>query len=166
MLYTSSEANKLLTAIKQEIDLITAEEEQVKTFVCATVENVDDVRPAYDYDKTQQKIDELYAKMRKIKHAINCFNVTHVVDGLDMTVDQILVYLPQLTKKVKKLKEMSSTLPKTRARSGLGEIIEYSYANYNPAQAADDYRRCSEELTRVQTALDVANNTVKFEIDI
>ena len=103
MLYTSSEANKLLTAIKQEIDLITAEEEQVKTFVCATVENVDDVRPAYDYDKTQQKIDELYAKMRKIKHAINCFNVTHVVDGLDMTVDQVLVYLPQLTKKVKKL---------------------------------------------------------------
>ena len=166
MLYTSSEANKLLTAIKQEIDLIAAEEEQVKTFVCATIENVDDVRPAYDYDKTQQKIDELYEKMRKIKHAINCFNVTNVVDGLDMTVDQILVYLPQLTKKVKKLKEMSSTLPKTRARFGMGDIIEYFYANYNPAQAADDYRRCSEKLARVQTALDVANNTVRFEIDI
>ena len=77
-----------------------------------------------------------------------------------------MTLIPQLTKKVKKLKEMSSTLPKTRARSGLGEIIEYFYANYNPAQAADDYRRCSDELARVQTALDVANNTVRFEIDI
>jgi hypothetical protein len=50
------------------------------------------------------------------------FNVTHTVPGFDMTIDQILVYIPQLTAKKIKLYEMKTKLPKTRDESTYKKI--------------------------------------------
>ena len=62
---------------------------------------------------------------------------------------------------------MMNVLPKERDTSRVnGNIIDYVYANYDIKEAAMDFDAVSVELSNVQTALDVMNNSVKFDIDI
>jgi hypothetical protein len=84
-----------------------------------------------------------------------------------MTVDEMLVYIPQLSERKKKLTEMASFLPKERVSNGYQatKIIEYTYTNYDLKKAADDLTAVSDELARAQTALDVINNSGQLEIN-
>ena len=61
---------------------------------------------------------------------------------------------------------MKERLPRERDSIKPGGIIEYIYTNYDVNTASEDYYRVTDELSRLQTALDVMNNSVKFEIDI
>ena len=127
------------------------------------------MRPAYDYPATQKALEEVEAKIRKLKHTLNCFNSTYVIPEFGMTIDQMLVYIPQLTSRKKKLDGMRSRLPKERVKESFGRsnnIIEYDYANYDIAQAEADYNAVSDELAKAQNALDTANATVLFEAEI
>ena len=166
MLYTSAEASKLLRKLNEEKLSIESRERQSSTFVAATTEDIEAVRPEYDYAETQKEIDGIEAKIRKVKHAINKFNIEHELPGFNMTIDQILIYIPQLTKRKSKLASMKDKLPRERASTRMNGVIEYTYANYTLKQAKEDFTRISDELFRVQTALDTINNNVKFEIDI
>lgn len=171
MQYTSSEAAKLLHTLKDEEQALLSKEHLSSTFVAAIEEDVESVRPAYSYSETQQKLAEVREKVRRVKHAINCFNVTQQIPELGMTIDQVLVYIPQLTAQKAKLDRMRNRLPKQRDEGGgyygrSKTIVEYTYANYDIEAAEKDYDQISAELSKVQTALDVVNNTVKFEIDI
>ena len=95
------------------------------------------------------------------------FNTTHTVDGFDMTVDQLLVYIPQLTGRKNRRGEMASALPKQRmANNGRSNLIEYEYANYDIEEAKRDYDAVSDELARAQIALDQLNNTETMEINV
>ena len=78
MKYTSAEANKLLKRLMDEEYALIQQESMRDTFIAATVENIEDVRPAYDFDAPQKKIDEYDAAIRKVKHAINRFNGSRV----------------------------------------------------------------------------------------
>ena len=42
-------------------------------------------------------------EIRKLKHALNVFNASNKVPGFEMTVDEMLVYLPQLSREKNKL---------------------------------------------------------------
>lgn len=169
MKYTSAEANKLLKKLNEEKAMLLDNESRSAAFSAALGEDVESVRPEYDYESAAQSLDVLNASIRKVKHAINVFNATHTVPGFDMTIDEILVYIPQLTEKKSRLLAMSSRLPKERKSvSGYGAnaVIDYLYANYDVSKAAKDYSAVSELLSRVQTALDIVNNTETMEIDI
>lgn len=166
MLVTSSEAAKILRKLNADKQFIENNERQSATFKAAINEDIEAARPAYDYEKTRAAINELDAKIRKVKHAINKFNLEHEVPGFNMTVDQMLVYIPQLTWNLNVLSVMKDRLEKQREVVRVAGIIEYSYANYDVNKAKADYDRISDELARAQTALDVLNNQVKFEIDI
>ncbi len=106
-----------------------------------------------------------------MKHAVNVFNSTTTVEG--MTIDEILVYLPQLRDRKNKLSRMIGRMPKQRAMSsvlsrysGQTPIIDYEYANYDIRKAEADYRAVSEEIARLQTKLDAVNSTRTFERNI
>lgn len=90
-----------------------------------------------------------------------------MVPECGMTIDQILVYIPQLTARKQKLEEMASRLPKRR-KENYGRVatsnIEYEYANYDPAKVREDLIALSDELAKAQTALDVVNNTATLEL--
>jgi hypothetical protein len=162
-------AAKLLRKLNDQRDALLAMEKKAKTFTAAIQEDIESVRPAYDYKATQDALLEIEAKIRKLKHTLNCFNSTYVIPGFDMTIDQMLIYIPQLTARKKKLDSMRSKLPKERVREVFNRgsnIIEYSYSNYDIRQTEDDYNAVSDELARAQTALDTANATVFFEMDI
>lgn len=96
MKVTSAEAKKLLHQYEDEYLKIINDEKKRHTFRCAVGENVNDCKTEYYFDEVQKRIDELNKRIMKLRHAINMFNVSTEVKG-DMTIDQVLVRLPQLT---------------------------------------------------------------------
>jgi len=167
MKYTSAEAAKLLKRLSDELTALSSFEDRSSEFVAAVGEDAAKVKPEYDFSATQAKLLELEGKIRSVKHALNIFNTTTVVPGFDMTIDQILVLIPQLTAKKRKLAYMKNKLPITRepssSRTGL---IEYRYLNYNLADAEKQYAAIDEMLSKAQTALDLINSTATLEIDL
>ncbi len=166
MKYTSAEANKLLKKLNDEHTALLDKETRSRDFRAAMGEDVASVRPAYDYAETQARLAELEGKIRALKHAINRFNTTQAVDGFDMTIDELLVYIPQLTKRKAKLLEMKSRLPKERVEEQYGRqsnIIDYTYTNYDIAAVEADYEKTADELSRAQLALDAVNGRETFE---
>lgn len=169
MKYTSAEAAKLLRKLNEERDLLCAEEQESKEFVAAIQEDLETARPFYDFAATQQKIEELNGKIRKVKHAVNVFNTTHSVEGFGMTVDEMLVYLPQLKAEKEKLTEMARRLEKQRVNANYnrnGAVIEYSYANYDIKEARKRLDEISSLLAQAQTALDRTNSLDTMEIEL
>ena len=167
MQYTSAQANKLLKKLQEDHGNLLAQESMSRTFVAATIEDPEEARPTYSYAETQRQLEELEGQIRHVKHCINTFNLTHEVEGFGMTVDQMLVYIPQLSSRKAKLGAMAMTLEKNRlGGSARANIIEYEYANYDVAQAAADYAAVSDELARAQLALDRLNNAETMEIEL
>ena len=168
MIYTSAQANKILRTLQEEYDELSAREKQAKRFVAAVTENPEDVKPDYCFLETQDRLMALEKKMRAIKHKINEYNVSHRIEALDMTIDEALVYIPQLTNLKKKLAGMVKALPKKRVEQSYGSrsnLIEYEYANYNLSVAKDYYSQISKKLFDAQLALDEANQIPAIELD-
>ena len=166
---TSAIAAKQLRKLNEQRESLLAREKKAKTFTVAIQEDVESVRPAYDFQATQDALVEVEEKIRKLKHTLNCFNSTYVIPEFNMTIDQILIYIPQLTLRKKRLDDMRGKMPKERVQSNFGRgsnIIEYVYANYDISKAEEEYTAVSDELAKAQNALDTANTTVLFEAEI
>lgn len=161
---TSAEANKYLKKLNDERDALLRREYEAKTFIAAVGEDLETARPEYSYRQTRESLEALYREIRSVKHALNQFNTTTEVPGFGMTIDEMLVYLPQLHLERDKLFEMKTALPKVRKKRPDGKLIEYVYTNYDIAAAAADFERVDDLLTRAQTALDKVNNTATLEI--
>lgn len=167
MRYTSAEAAKLLRKLNEDYQALTQRESKASVFTAAVEENVEDVRPLYDFADTNAKMRELTEKIRKVKHAVNAFNLKTEVPGFQMTIDQMLVYIPQLSEQKRRLTEMAARLPKERVNSyGARTIVEYNYTNYSVEDAAKELAAVTDELAKAQTALDVVNNSEAFEIEV
>ena len=75
----------------------------------------------------------------------------------------------KFTEKKNRLFAMQRRLPKQRTSvfgMGNNSVIDYTYANYDVDIAKKDYMAVSDELRDIQTALDLVNSTITFEIDI
>lgn len=168
MKLTSSQAAKQLRQLNDELAAIRKREDSSNTFLAALGEDLESARPEYSYDESQAKQRELELKIRKLKHALNVFNATTVIPEYGITIDEMLVLLPQLSCSLSRLSRMKDALPKARESTPLsrsGNVIDYRYANYDIKQAEADYKKTSDELAKAQTALDLVNNTVEFEAD-
>ena len=163
---TSAEAAKLLRKLNDEQASLLAKEENCRQFLASVGEDVEACRPAYDYAETQAMLQDLEDQIRTLKHALNVFNVTTVVPGFDMTIDEMLVYIPQLTRAKAKLNTMKQVLPKTREMAYGSQIIDYRYANYDIAAVEADYDKITDELSRAQTALDKVNSIETFQVEL
>ena len=163
MKYTSAEAAKLLRKLNEELKVLRAKEMKGYRFTAAVDEDIESARPMYDYVKSQEEQNSIEAKIRKVKHAIICFNTGTMIPGFDMTIDEMLDVLRK-----RKLTEMASFLPKERVSKGYSatKIIEYTYTNYEIEKAAEDLAAVTDELAKAQTALDVVNNREQMDINI
>lgn len=161
---TSPQAAKELRILLDKHDALLEKEQKACVFRAVIQEDIEDVRPAYDYDAIQTELVQIEAQIRRLKHAINQFNISQIVPGFDMTIDQMLVYLPQLSARKRKFEKMQSRLPKERITSYSSNFVEYTYCNYDIERAEADYAKVTDELARAQTALDTVNTTVTFEV--
>ena len=168
MKMTSAEAAKVLRKLNEELRDLENLEAMSQTFVAAITEDEESVRPKYDYKAVRAQEAAISAKVRKLKHAINVFNSTTVIPGWNITIDEMLILIPQLTKKKDNLASMKNRLPKERVEAGFrsaSNIIDYRYANYDIEAAQADYDETADRLGRAQTALDLVNSTVTFEFE-
>ena len=83
MKITSAGANKLLRKLEDDKRFLLSQEASASTYV--VTEGAEAVIPDYDYRKTAQALEQVEAQVRRIKHALNVFNSTTVLDGLDIT---------------------------------------------------------------------------------
>ena len=167
MKYTSAEAGKLLKKLNDERASILLCEENGKEFLAAVGEDIESVRPDYNFATTQVALNEIETKIRKVKHALNVFNSTTVIPEFGMTIDEMLVYIPQLTMRKDKLARMKDRLPKVREQTRVNSsILDYRYLNYGVDEAAAEYDKISDTLSKAQNALDAANMNQTLEIDI
>ena len=118
MKYSSQKLGKILNRTEEELSSLCTQETDSKEFNAAVGENVESVRPVYSFSETQNKKELLHAKIRKIKHALNVYNVNTLVPEFDMTIDQMLIYIPQLTVLKRLYSAMKDKTPKKRAESG------------------------------------------------
>ena len=164
MKMTSSQANKLIRQLSDDLSTLESRERKTCEFLAANGEDIESVRPEYDYETTQAAIIELENKIRMVKHALSLFNATTMVPNFDM----MLIYLPQLTHRKSRLDRMKNALPKVRevSSSRHSTLIDYRYANYDIDKANADYLVVCDELARAQTALDLVNSTIEFELEI
>lgn len=168
MKMTSALAAKQLRTYYEDLRALERHENDVDSFVAALNEDIESVRPEYDYEDVQKQKTELETKIRKLKHALNVFNATTIIPDFGMTIDEMLVYLPQLNNRKTKLASLSAALPKVRENAGYGRgnmVIDYRYANYDIEKAKADYAEITEIISKAQTALDYVNNTVEFDFD-
>ncbi len=169
MKITSAEGAKLLNKLKCEYDALKTKEKLSSTFLASVGEDPESVRPAYDYEATKAQLEELVLKIRKLKHAINLFNTRTVVPEYGITVDEMLVFMPQLSSCKQKLTEMAARLPKAREEQGYGRsgnIIDYRYINYDIDKVNRDLLAVTDTLSKAHIALDLINHTEVFEVDI
>lgn len=169
MKYTSAEANKLLKGIQGRIIDIARKEALTSSFRVASGEDIESLRPQYDFEATQKELESLEEKARIVKHAINAFNLTHTLPGFDgLTIDQALVLIPQVMGRVKKFRGMSDVLPKQRIvdRYSSANYVDYQVSNYDIEAAEQAYVEAKELLASLHLALDTVNTTETMEIDI
>lgn len=166
---TSAAANKLLRSYDEEKLYLTSMERETSTYILAETEKNQEP-PAYDYQEVSDKLEELNRKICTVKHAINVFNVSTKLDGFDMTIDEALVRLSILSRTKLRLDGMRKRQPKARANYGYGRsasnLIEYEYVNYDLEQVRSDFEKVSDEISRIQMALDYCNQTITFEVDV
>lgn len=166
MLVTSAEANKKLKQLREEEHTLLTNAKKSATFSAAAGEDVESLRPEFDYDKFINNWTRIETEIRTLKHKINEFNIKTKVPGFDMTIDQMLVYIPYLTSIKLETSEMMSRLPKERkdSRYNSSPIIDYIITNYPIEKAKETFDWATEELSKAQLALDTVNTTERFEI--
>ncbi|MBO7732603.1 MAG: hypothetical protein J6S67_08625 [Methanobrevibacter sp.] len=164
MLFTSSEANKLLRNTQSQIDQLSSIADKSVVFTALATDNPDDFRPQYDFRKSENKISELMEKVRTIKHAINKFNSSTKIDELNMTIDELLVALPQWNKRLAFYEGLLYKQPKT-CKSAYSTPT-YEYTNYSLEEVRMAYDNLSDLISTAQIKLDHLNNTVQFDIPV
>ena len=166
---TSAYANKTLRMLEEKKQYLLDKESQGKTYV--VTDGDEPVVPDYDYPKVKKEIEEIDLKVMGIKHAINVSNSTNKIKIRDTlyTIDEVLVRMAQLNKRVYILNSMRKTQEKRRLNTHFGaanKVTEYEYANYDIKEANRDYEDMSLLISEMQLGLDEYNNTVQFEVDI
>ena len=167
MKYTSAAANKRIKKLTEEKELYVDKEEKSASYVAAVDETP--LVPEFDYVQNAAEIEKIDAEIVRLKHAINLHNALAEidVDGEKMSVDQILIRMAQLNRRIYRLDEMRKALPKQRVDNTLvrGAKPEYRYANYDIDVVRADYERMSETVMKMQLALDKYNQTYEFEVE-
>lgn len=159
---TSAQAMKQLKELQLKRRQLLEEEKETCHFVAAVTEDIESVRPDYNFQFTQLDLDVVEKNIRELKHRISVFNTTYMVPELGMTIDQVLVALPMLSERVNTLRRMAGTQEKKRASvyGSRSNIIEYEYINYSRDQVREEYDKLTKDLADMQIALDKANTTV------
>lgn len=159
-------ASKLIKQKMEAVRELLSIEQQTATTTACVDEQVDELRNAYDFKATQEKIDKLNDDIIKIKHAINLFNTTYILPGLGYSIDMALVKMKMLSDKKIRMGRMKAVRPVVRNGTGFGNTQpEYTYRNYEAEDAVAEYDKTVDELTKIQLALDEANLQAVIEID-
>lgn len=164
MKMNSDYANKTIKNLSSEIETVLQAEKEGKTYSYGISEKP--IIPEYSFSETQQKLAELNGKIAKIRHAINVFNITTKIRDFDITVDEALGRMSNLFCEKKRLYALLQIPEQSRVRAYGSKEPDITQRNFNIDDVQAEYDRVSDELLRIQQAINVANLTIEFDVDI
>lgn len=169
MLMTPDAISKRVKRLQEELVAV----QNVEAETCAYTVGVDEVNPptppAYNFEMTQRLIEYYTQQITALKHALNVFNTTMVlegveVDGSPLTIDAALVRMAMLTKQKAKLNKMRLFQKQSRADGGFRSKAEYRFRNFDAEEAEKHYQAVCSEIELIQQALNRIN--VVSEVDV
>lgn len=170
MKMTSAYANKVLRKLREDKEYWL--DKELEGCFYSAFANEEPVIPEYDYSAVAENIAKIDSQMVKIKHAINLNNASNKILVLDeeMTIDEILVCMAQLTARKNILDNLRKQDPKRRVSSTIyssrNAVPEYKYINYDLELIKKEYERIDAKLAAMQIALDRYNQTFEFDVDL
>ena len=154
---------KELEKYKERNRLLASIEEYNSTYDMCNGEDVDIVRPKYDYEKTQKELKENIEVIMCIKYAIDNALSTFTVPEYNMTLDELKMYIEYLDKRISRLYSLKM---RSFFNRSMGDgIIEYEYRNFDIEEVEKDYDDATLELRRAKDTLYKYLATEEFETD-
>lgn len=165
MKMNSDYANKILRDLQTNLDSTIAEENRNKTYSYAL--NEKPIIPEYDFKETQEKLTVLRQEIAVLKHAINRFNMETKLKGTELTMDEALGRMSMLHSEKKRLNALLQIPEITRERMYRGlDAADYVCRNFEIEDVKTEYESVKKELIDLQQAINLANLTEEFDIDI
>ena len=150
-------ANKLIKQLQADRDALLVNERNNSTYSFLSGEATE--LPEYKFAEIQEKLDKYAHDIVTLKHAVNRFNLETELPEIGLTIDAALVRMAF------KLNRMRNAQPKSRITTGRG-VSEYTMLNYDLNEVDVKFRSVCDELIAIQQALNIANLTKTFEVDI
>ena len=153
MTKTIFEIRETIEDLKKERGRFIEREKKLSIFSLFDTEDKETVRPEYDFERYQEKIDGLNKRIRNLsKEALSYIVNTKVAECGDMTILEALLYVGELREKEERLYAMSTHLEKERKENP--NRAEYEYINYDKSKVEEDYRKTKTELERMKMCVD------------
>lgn len=153
MTKTIFEIRETIEGLKKDRNRLIEREKKLSIFSLFDTEDKETVRPEYDFERYQEKIDGLNKRIRNLsKEALSYIVNTKVAECGDMTILEALLYVGELREKEERLYAMSTHLEKERKENP--NRAEYEYINYDKSKVEEDYRKTKTELERMKMCVD------------
>ncbi len=161
----SDTASKTIRNLQAEIQSLLIAEDRDSTYTYGVSEKP--CPPHYSFRDTQKRLGELRGRIAVLKHAINLFNATTPLPGCEeLTVDEGLGRMSMLNQEKQRLYRLLQVPEKTR-QAGYGtREADFVCRNFDLAEVEEEYERVCGELMDIQQAINLANLTLTFQVDL
>lgn len=161
-LKTINAIGKRIADLKTERERLIRKDEKLRVFSTSGFENIEKLRPDYDYDSFQKELDHLDETIRNLTaKAVTILATERVKEYHDMTILEMLLLLRDLKVKEQRLYDMTSHLEKERHSTEFA--IEYEHVNYDISKVEEDLRKTRGEIEKVRTFSDFFIHELSYE---
>ena len=161
-LKTINAIGKTIADLKTERERLIRKDEKLRVFTAGVSEDVEKLRPDYDYDSFQKELDHLDETIRNLTaKAVTILATERVKEYHDMTILEMLLLLRDLETKDQRLYAMAAHLEKERHPTELG--IEYEHVNYDLSMVEEDLKKTREEIEKVRTFSDFFIHELSYD---
>ena len=164
MKLNSDTANKMAKNYRAEIAALLEAERESATFSYSPGETP--IVPAYSFRETQEKLHDYQEKVARLNHAIALYNTSKVLPEYGCTLDMAIGRMSRMNEEKKRLYELLQIPEKKRERSYRSREADVTCRNFSLQEVREDYDRLTGELMELQQAINMANLTETFEVDI
>ena len=164
MKLNSDTANKLIKNYNAEIAALLDAESQNSTYSYSASE--EPVIPVYSFAETQTRIHAFQDKIAKLRHAVSVFNSGKFLPEYACTLDEAIGRMSFLNAEKKRLYDLLQIPEKQRSRSYGSREADITCRNFDAAEVRAAYDKVVQDLMEIQQAINIANLTDTFEVDL
>ena len=164
MKVNSDTANKMAKNYRAEIAALLEAETASSTYSYSASETP--IIPPYSFSDTQKRIHEYQDKIAKLSHAIAVFNTGKLLPEYGCTLDEAIGRMSRLNEEKKRLYALLQIPEKKRQRSYGSREADVTCRNFDAAEVRAAYDQVTADLMALQQAINIANLTDTFEVEI
>ncbi|MBQ6986778.1 MAG: hypothetical protein IJQ25_07310 [Oscillibacter sp.] len=164
MKLNSDTANKLIKNCEAEIAALLDAESKNSTYSYSVGE--EPVVPAYSFSETQARIHDYQRRIAKLRHAVAVFNSGTFLPDYGCTLDEAIGRMSRLNAEKNRLYALLQIPEKQRSRSYGSREADITCRNFDAAEVRAAYDKAAQDLMAIQQAINLANLTETFEVEL